>query len=362
MRAFPERSVFSAAYGAGQAQVVWTTLVSDLETPVSAMIKLADGQSNCFLLESVTGGEIRGRYSFIGLKPDLIWRCRGNRAEINRRARSEPDVFEPCREPPLPSLRALLAESRIDLPADLPPMAAGLFGYLGYDMVRLIERLPDDNPDILDVPDAILMRPTLIAVFDGIQNVITLVTPVWPTDAIDVTAAYDRALERLNDAIADLERNLPFRRDAATDTVQLPEPVSNTTREEYYAIVERAKEYIRAGDIFQVVPSQRFTLPFRLPPFSLYRALRRLNPSPFLLYLNFGDLSIVGSRQDTGDRSAGRPQGTGRTSDAARSRPQRCRPGRPDRHRFGDRKDDHRILFPRHAHRLQCRRRDRPRA
>jgi anthranilate synthase component 1 len=161
--------------------------------------------------------------------------------------------------------------------------------------VRLIERLPDDNPDILDVPDAILMRPTLIAVFDGIQNVITLVTPVWPTDAIDVTAAYDRALERLNDAIADLERNLPFRRDAATDTVQLPEPVSNTTREEYYAIVERAKEYIRAGDIFQVVPSQRFTLPFRLPPFSLYRALRRLNPSPFLLYLNFGDLSIVGS-------------------------------------------------------------------
>jgi anthranilate synthase component 1 len=295
MRAFPERSVFSAAYGAGQAQVVWTTLVSDLETPVSAMIKLADGQSNCFLLESVTGGEIRGRYSFIGLKPDLIWRCRGNRAEINRRARSEPDVFEPCREPPLPSLRALLAESRIDLPADLPPMAAGLFGYLGYDMVRLIERLPDDNPDILDVPDAILMRPTLIAVFDGIQNVITLVTPVWPTDAIDVTAAYDRALERLNDAIADLERNLPFRRDAATDTVQLPEPVSNTTREEYYAIVERAKEYIRAGDIFQVVPSQRFTLPFRLPPFSLYRALRRLNPSPFLLYLNFGDLSIVGS-------------------------------------------------------------------
>jgi anthranilate synthase component 1 len=175
-------------------------------------------------------------------------------------------------------------------------MAAGLFGYLGYDMVRLIERLPDENPDMLGIPDAILMRPTIIAVFDGIQNQITLVTPVWPAKGMDADSAYDLALERLGDAISDLERNLPYRREAANVTRTLPEPVSNTTREEYHAIVERAKEYIRAGDIFQVVPSHRLSVPFELPPFSLYRALRRLNPSPFLLYLDFGDgLSIVGS-------------------------------------------------------------------
>ena len=206
------------------------------------------------------------------------------------------EAFEPSDEPPLQALRSLLAESRIDLPAELPPMAAGLFGYLGYDMVRLIERLPDENPDMLGIPDAILMRPTIIAVFDGIQNQITLVTPVWPAAGMDADSAYDLALERLGDAISDLERNLPYRREAANVTRSLPEPVSNTTREEYHAIVERAKEYIRAGDIFQVVPSHRLSVPFELPPFSLYRALRRLNPSPFLLYLDFGDgLSIVGS-------------------------------------------------------------------
>ena len=260
------------------------------------MIKLADGQSNCFLLESVTGGEVRGRYSFIGLKPDLIWRCNRDKVEINRRARVDVEAFEPSYEPPLQALRSLLAESRIDLPTELPPMAAGLFGYLGYDMVRLIERLPDENPDMLGIPDAILMRPTIIAVFDGIQNQITLVTPVWPASGMDANSAYDLALERLGDAISDLERNLPYRREAANVTRSLPEPVSNTTREEYHAIVERAKEYIRAGDIFQVVPSHRLSVPFELPPFSLYRALRRLNPSPFLLYLDFGDgLSIVGS-------------------------------------------------------------------
>lgn len=295
MKALPARPGFVETYGAGRPQVVWTTLVSDLETPVSAMIKLADGQTNCFLLESVTGGEVRGRYSFIGLKPDLIWRCRRDKVEINRRARFDPQAFEPTGEPPLQALRGLLAESRIDLPAELPPMAAGLFGYLGYDMVRLIERLPDDNPDMLGIPDAILMRPTIIAVFDGIQNQITLVTPVWPAAGLDADAAYDLALERLGDAISDLERNLPYRREATAVTRALPEPVSNTTREEYHAIVERAKEYIRAGDVFQVVPSHRFSVPFELPPFSLYRALRRLNPSPFLLYLDFEDLSIVGS-------------------------------------------------------------------
>ncbi|HSK39545.1 MAG TPA: anthranilate synthase component I [Arenibaculum sp.] len=296
MRPRPDPSTFASLYDAGRPQVVWTSLVSDLDTPVSAMIKLADGQPNSFLFESVTGGEVRGRYSFIGLKPDMIWRCRNGRVEVNRQVRAGREAFEACTAAPLQSLRAIIAESRIELPPELPPMAAGLFGYLGYDMVRLIERLPDGLPDTLDIPDAILIRPTIVAVFDGITNLITLVTPVWPRSGLSAEAAYDHAAGRLADAVADLGRSAPRPgAPALADAATLPPPSSNTTAAEYHAIVERAKEYIRAGDVFQVVPSQRFTLPFRLPAFSLYRALRRLNPSPFLFFLDLGDLSLVGS-------------------------------------------------------------------
>ncbi|CAK0751011.1 Anthranilate synthase component 1 [Azospirillaceae bacterium] len=298
MKVQPDSTAFAAfttAYEAGRPQVVWTTLVSDLETPVSALLKLADGRPYSFLLESVQGGEIRGRYSLIGMKPDLIWRCRGSRCEINRRARADLEAFEPQDQPPLAALTALLEECRIELPESLPPMAAGLYGYLGYDMVRLMERLPDDNPDPLGVPDAVLMRPTVMAIFDGIENVATIVTPVRPEAGISAAAAYGLACERLADALADLERSVPHRRALAAGRLETPAPLSNTSRAEYHAMVERAKEYIRAGDIFQVVPSQRFSLPFTLPPFALYRALRRLNPSPFLFYLNLDGFSLVGS-------------------------------------------------------------------
>lgn len=295
MKVHPEEHRFAEDYGAGRPQVVWTRLVSDLDTPVSAMLKLAGGQPNAFLLESVTGGSIRGRYSLIGLKPDLIWRCRGTRSEINRDAAANPDAFVPQDEPPLTALASLLEESRIDLPDGLPPMSAGLFGYLSYDMVRLMERLPDANPDVLGLDDAILIRPTMMAIFDGIENVVTLVTPVRPDPAVSADAAYAAAQERLAEAIAALEGPVPgtLETDWGLDT--LPAPVSNMTRAEYHAVVEKAKEYIRAGDIFQVVPSQRFSLPFTLPPFALYRALRRLNPSPFLFFLDFGHVAIVGS-------------------------------------------------------------------
>ena len=291
----PDIAAFSEGYATGRPQLVWRTLVADLETPVSAMLKLADGRRDSFLLESVEGGRTRGRYSLIGIKPDLIWRCRDGRAEINRRARVAPGDFTPCPDSPLDSLRAVIAESRIDIPDALPPMAAGLFGYLGYDMVRLMERLPDDNPDGLNIPDAVLLRPTVIAIFDTIEDVVTVVTPAWPAEGVSAAAAYERALERLSDVTADLERSLPYRREPAPPHSERAEPISNTGRAVYHDMVARAKRYIRDGDIFQVVPSQRFSLPFRLPPFALYRALRRLNPSPFLFFLDFGDFAVVGS-------------------------------------------------------------------
>ena len=295
MRIAPALDEFAARFAAGKPVLVWTTLVADLETPVSAMLKLADGRPNSFLLESVEGGAVRGRYSIIGLKPDLIWRCRGDRAEINRRARSDPNAFEPCAIGPIASLKALIAESQVETPAPLPPMASGLFGYMGYSMVGLMERLPDAKPDTLQIPDGLFLRPTVVCIFDNLEDRVTVVTPVWPGKESDARAAYDLASERLADVLADFDRNLPYRREASGVIAEPPVPVGNMTREQCMHMVEVAKEYIRAGEIFQVVPSMRFTVPFRLPPFALYRALRRLNPSPFLFFLDYGAFSVVGS-------------------------------------------------------------------
>ncbi len=302
MHVEPAFLTFSAAYERGTAQVVWTTLVADLETPVSAMLKLAGGAAYSFLLESVEGGAIRGRYSFIGLKPDLIWRCRGADAEVNRNARDDPAAFEACPERggPLASLRAVVAESAIELPDNLPPMAAGLVGYLGYDIVRLVERLPVKNEDVLGVPDGLFVRPTVICVFDNINDTVTIITPVRPQAgageaAASAAEAFDLARERLAHTVADFERSVRYRRASPEAAQPVAMPPSNVGPGGYQKFVARAKEYILAGDIFQVVPSQRFAVPFSLPPFALYRALRRLNPSPFLFFLDFGEFAVVGS-------------------------------------------------------------------
>jgi anthranilate synthase component 1 len=295
MKVEPSFEVFSAAHAAGRPSVVYTKLVADLETPVSSMLKLADGRAYSFLLESVEGGAVRGRYSMIGIKPDVVWRSSGDHAEINRRFRADTSAFEPCASGALASLRELVAESRIDLPPGLPPMAAGLFGYMGYDMVRLMERLPTDKAPGLGLPDSMFLRPTVMAIFDNVEDLVTIVTAVWPGSDQGARAAYNQACERLADTVADFGRNLPERRDEVDVLADLPEPSSNISQRDYHRMVDRAKEYILAGDIFQVVLSQRFQLPFSLPPFSLYRALRRLNPSPFLFFLDLGAFTIVGS-------------------------------------------------------------------
>ncbi|MBM3582974.1 MAG: anthranilate synthase component I [Alphaproteobacteria bacterium] len=329
MRVQPEFEAFAAAYDAGRPQVLWTSMVADLETPVSAMLKLADGRPFSFLLESVEGGAVRGRYSIIGLKPDVIWRCAGDRAEINRDARFDPDTFTPEPSGALASLRRLVENSRIDLPETLPPMASALIGYMGYEMVRLIERLPTDKPAALGLPDGLFVRPTIMAIFDNVQDSITVVTPVWPGEG-SARAAYNVACERLADTLADLDRALPGRRQGEASGA-VGEPVSNTPRDRYFAMVRQAKDYIAAGDVFQVVLSQRFAVPFTLPPFALYRALRRVNPSPFLFFLDFGGFAVVGSSPEILVRArdgvvtvrpiAGtRPRGATRTEDEALAR------------------------------------------
>ena len=294
MQVSPQRSAFVETYEAGRPQVVWTTLVADLETPVAAMMKLAEGQRHGFLLESIEGGSVRGRFSYLGLKPDLIWRCHGEHAEINRAVRGGEERYEPCPLPSLESLRALIRECGIELPPGLPPGSAGLIGFFAYDFVRLIERLPSGNPDELGLPDAMLMRPTVTVVFDNVLDQMTVVTPAYAVPGQSAAGAFERARERLADVVSDLRRGLPFHAPPPWRAA-VAEPASNHTRAEYREMVERAKEYIRAGDAFQVVPSQRFSLPFHLPPLALYRSLRRLNPSPFSFHLNLGEFALIGS-------------------------------------------------------------------
>jgi anthranilate synthase component 1 len=281
-------------YEAGMPSLLTATLIADLETPVSAFLKLSSQRTgNLFLLESVEGGATRGRYSMIGLDPDVIWRCYGTVAELNCNAQLDPDQFSACPEKPLESLRTLLRQSAIEMDADLPPMAAGVFGYLGYDMVREMEHLGPVKADPIGVPDAILVRPTLMVVFDSVRDEIVLITPIRPKQGVSAKVAYERARERIDATIAVLEG--PLAHEAPVEHAHLPiaAPASNTTAGEFFEMVERAKEYIRAGDIFQVVLSQRFTAPFALAPFTLYRALRRVNPAPFLCYLDFVNFQIV---------------------------------------------------------------------
>ena len=294
MAMIPAFEAFEAGWNEGRNQLVYARLAADLDTPVSLMLKLADAQAMSFMLESVTGGEVRGRYSVVGLKPDVVWDCRGEASRINRQARFDAEAFEPLEGHPLDTLRALIAESRIDMPEGIPAIAAGLFGYLGYDMIRLVEHLPNVNPDPIGVPDAVLMRPTIIAVLDAVKSEVTVCSPAWVGSGLSARAAYAQAAERVMDAVRDLERAPAGETRSLGHSAHLGEMTSNFTPGGYRAAVEKAKDYIRAGDIFQVVPSQRWTADFTLPPFALYRSIRRTNPSPFLTFFNFGGFHIVG--------------------------------------------------------------------
>ena len=284
---------FATAYDAGRSQIVFRRVVADLETPIGAYLKLSEGRRNTFLLESVQDGATKGRYSMIGLDPDIILKVEAGKASINRNAAVKPDGFEPLDTPPLEVLRSLVAESQTDVPEGLPSTAAGIYGYLGYDMVRLMEVLPDSNTESLGLPDAILMRPSVLAIFDTLKDELYLTAPVYLRAGISARQAWESAHSRIDEATARLSRTLPY-------ASGLPDlggiaVTSNTSKEEYAGMVAAAKEYIRAGDIFQVVLSQRFEAKFDLPPTALYRALRRTNPSPYMYMLDFGDFAVAGS-------------------------------------------------------------------
>ena len=287
-----QQSNFKTHFNAGKTQLVWKWIPADLETPVSAFLKLSKDEPYSLLLESVEGGAVLGRYSAIGLNPDLIWKYQGDKVTLNDKEQSDA---------PIDSLRTQLDNSKIDIVDEtMPPMASsGLFGYMGYDCIRLVEDIPDTNPDELNVPESIMMRPTVMVLFDNVKNMMCLVTPVrdhqnnsdksaddvyaQATSRIDKT--YDHLMNPIDPTILHNQTKL---------TTPL-EPQSNMTHDDFHGMVHKAKDYIMAGDIFQAVLSQRFSVDFDLPAIDLYRSLRRLNPSPFLFHINFDGFSLVGS-------------------------------------------------------------------
>ncbi len=292
----PEYKNFKKSIIKNKSHVVWTKLVADLDTPVSAMMRIENYASYSFLLESVEGGETKGRYSIIGLNPDLIWESNGSKAKIHYNLDKKETNTKLENKPTLSSLRNLLNSSKIKLPEELPPMSAGLVGYLGFDNIKLIENIPSKNPSKLNLPDGLFMRPTIMIIFDSVEHTMTIVTPIYTKKnyKINYKNLYKRACFKIKKIINLLKQPIE-NKELIIKKKHNINIKSNYSKKEYLNIINKAKEYILAGDIFQVVPSQRFETSFNLPPFNLYRSLRRLNPSPFLYYLNFNNFSVIGS-------------------------------------------------------------------
>ena len=282
-----------------------------------------------FLLESVEGGEVRGRYSLLGLDPDLVFRASEAEAQINRQWRHSRDAFEPCDGDAMAELRALANACRIDVPDALPSALACLVGYFGYETIGLVESLPRADASELALPDMLFVRPTLILVFDRLSDELFCVAPLWPEgdSPADPEKAILAAGERIDEALRTLSSSAPSEPRAPVD-VPTPKLDPVLAGEDYKAMVARAKDYIVAGDIFQVVLAQRFTCPFTLPPLELYRALRRVNPSPFLYFLDLPGFAIVGSSPEILVRvrdgevtirpiAGTRPRGANRSEDEA---------------------------------------------
>jgi anthranilate synthase component 1 len=290
----PENAAAAAeALAGGRPALVWRRVIADSDTPVGAARRLIVPGRGDFLLESVEGGEVRGRYSLLGLDPDLVFRASGAAAEVNREWRSDPAAFAPLPGNALGELRALADACRIDpMPDGLPPALACLVGYLGYETIGLVETLPRAPNSALDLPDMLFVRPTVILVFDGLTNALFAVAPIW--EAANPQAAVARAAERIDATLSRLGSATPAEVALALPDA-LPDLAPVVSPEDYKAMACAAKDYILAGDIFQVVLAQRFTCPFPLPPLALYRALRRVNPSPFLYFLDLPGFALVGS-------------------------------------------------------------------
>ncbi|MCX8035681.1 MAG: anthranilate synthase component I [Candidatus Sumerlaeia bacterium] len=291
----PSIEEFAEKARAGNLIPVYEEILADMETPVSAFLKIAGQSRHAFLLESVEQGENIGRFSFLGSDPELVFECRGKQVTITEQGERRRIEVERA---PLNQLREVLRRYRPVPDPELPPFTGGVVGYVSYDMVRDFERLPSLKPDDIGAPDAHFILADTFVIFDHVKRKIILLTNAHVAAPRDAEIAYERAAAKIAVLRDKLNQPLvrPQRPDAAPAAV---EPKSNFTREAYYDVVERCKEYIRAGDIVQVVPSQRWHMPLPCDPFDIYRALRTVNPSPYMFYLKADALHLAGSSPET---------------------------------------------------------------
>ncbi len=324
MRHVPDRATFRRLAADHEIVPVCCEVLADLTTPLAVYDRLR-GSGPSFLLESVEHGERWGRHSFIGLAP--LGEIRARRGEVHVTGDLPPAVTEAAAGgDPLATLDALVRTLTVPDLDGLPPLFAGAVGYLGYDVVRFIERLPDSGEDDLGLDDVRLVVPGQVVAFDHLRQRLTVVTNVRRTD--DPEAAYDRAVAEAEALLAALAKPTPAPVIAPPEPQPVTDAASNMTREAYLAAVETAKAHIRAGDAFQIVPAQRFALPTDADPFTVYRVLRVINPSPYMYLFDWGDLQVVGSspealvtvrdgRAEIWPIAGSRPRGADEEADAA---------------------------------------------
>jgi anthranilate synthase component 1 len=317
----PHFEEFKKRAAEGNLIPIYREILADLETPVSALKKL-NGSSHAFLLESVEGGEKWGRYSFLGVDPSIIFRVRGTRVDVVKDGEL---LYAEKHTDPFGQLQKLMDRYKPVAVDGLPRFWGGAVGYFGYDTVRFIEDIPDTAHDDLKIYDAYFIITDTIIIFDNVRHTLKVVANVFTEDGDDLEAAYMDATNRITRTIHKLQEPLTIDH-LETEEGEHLFVESNMSRTDYMNAVDRAKKHIIDGDIIQVVLSQRFELELKSDPFELYRALRTINPSPYMFYLKFDDITLVGSSPEVLVRKEGdtvelrpiagtRPRGNGEEED-----------------------------------------------
>ena len=291
----PDLKLFKEKYNSGIKQVLFTSFAADVHTPISSLLKL-EKEKYLFLFESVERGSQKGRYSVIGLKPDLIWECKDGISKIKKS--NEDIIRKKINSDPLDNLRKIIEENKLKIPHNLPSIACGLFGYLGYEMIKYFENVKMIKKDMLDLPESIFIRPSLTLVFDNVNDKLYISKIISPNQK-KASETFKLAESEIANLIQKITRPLKksnLNLHNLSSQVDIFKNVkSNTTYLEFKKMIEKAKKYIFEGEIFQVVLSRLFKTKIKSSPVSIYRALRHLNPSPYLFFMNFKDFVIVGS-------------------------------------------------------------------
>ena len=292
----PDLKLFEKNYLSGKTQILYHSFSADIHTPVSILIQLQK-EKYVFLFESVEKGSQKGRYSVIGIRPDLIWECKNNKCLITDLVKSKKQTID--KKIPLHSLSSFIKNNKIKLPGQLPSISSGIFGYMGYEMIKYFENVELSKKNSLNLPDSIFLRPSITLVFDNVNDKI-MISQVVPQDKKNNAL---NKFKKIKKTIYDIKKTIcqPIKKKYVLEkkinkSSNIFENVkSSTTYEEFKVMVNKAKKYIYEGEIFQVVLSRVFKKKINVSPISIYRSLRYLNPSPYLFFMDFKNFSIVGS-------------------------------------------------------------------